>query len=527
VRFKVADEPHEFEQIFRLGYETFVEEIPQHTPNIDRRHVDRFHEENTYLIAVAGDAVVGMMAVRGQRPFSLDEKLGSIDPYLPAGRSVCELRLLAVQPAYRRGVVFRGLVDLLLEYGLARGWDLAVISGTVRQAKLYRHLGFVPFGPLVGSADAPFQPMYITIEGFEESAPELAAPHRDPVSFLPGPVILAPEVRAAFDRLPVSHRNGLFKEQFARTKSRLCGLVGAPHVEILLGSGTLANDVVAAQLSIEDRPGVVLSNGEFGERLIDHARRMRLHHAAIEFDWGEAFDAARITEAVTRSGAGWLWAVLSETSTGMLNDVGMLKSIAREHKLRLCLDCVSAIGAVPLDLGGVDLVSGASGKALASLAGLSFVFHTNNVEPEPTRLPRYLDLGYYADKGGIPFTHSSNLIAALDVALERFNTPAPFEHMQALSNWLRGELRHLGLPVLVDDSHASPAVITIPLPPDQSATAIGDDLQRLGLLVSYQSEYLARRNWIQIGLMGHCTRQHLERLLDALERVITPGVFSR
>jgi aspartate aminotransferase-like enzyme len=334
-------------------------------------------------------------------------------------------------------------------------------------------------------------------------------------------------VRAAFDRLPVSHRNGQFKEQFARTKSRLCRLVGAPHVEILLGSGTLANDVVAAQLSIDERPGVVLSNGEFGERLIDHARRMRLHHAAIEFDWGEAFDAARITEAVSRSRAGWLWAVLSETSTGMLNDVGRLKTIAQQHGLRLCLDCVSAIGAVPLDLRGVDLVSGASGKALAALAGLSFVFHTNNVTPEPTRLPRYLDLGYYADKGGIPFTHSSNLIAALDVALERFNTPSPFEHMRALSCWLRGELRRLGLPVLVGDDHASPAVITIPLPADQSSMAIGDDLQRVGLLVSYQSEYLVRRNWIQIGLMGHCTRQHLERLLDALERVITPGVFSR
>jgi len=32
---------------------------------------------------VDGDQLVGMMALRGQRPFSLDEKLGSVDPYLP------------------------------------------------------------------------------------------------------------------------------------------------------------------------------------------------------------------------------------------------------------------------------------------------------------------------------------------------------------------------------------------------------------------------------------------------------------
>jgi aspartate aminotransferase-like enzyme/GNAT superfamily N-acetyltransferase len=522
LRFKVAA-ASEFEQIFRLGYETFIEEIPQYPPNPEHRHVDRFHAENTYLVAMADDTVVGMIAVRDRRPFSLDEKLGNVDAYLPPGRSVCELRLLAVRREYRKGWVFRGLVDLLLEHGLARGWDLAIISGTVRQTKLYRHLGFVPFGPLVGSAEAPFQPMYITIEGFEMAAPELAAPHREAVSFLPGPVTLAPEVRAAFERLPVSHRNGEFREEFDRTKARLCRLVGAPHVEILLGSGTLANDVVAAQLSLQDGPGVVVSNGEFGERLIDHARRMRLPYTAVAFGWGERFDGGRITEAVEAARADWLWAVASETSTGMLNDLGMLRSIARRHDLALCLDCVSAIGAVPLDLPGVDFVTGASGKALAALPGLSFVFHAHQVAPEPTRLPRYLDLGYYAEKGGIPFTHSSNLIAALDAALDRFATDEPFAYVDGLSRWLRPRLCALGLPILVDGPDASPAVITIPFGDDCSATATGDALQRLGLLVAYQSEYLVRRNWLQIGLMGHCTRQHLERLLDALARAIGAG----
>ena len=80
VQYKVATESLEFEQIFQLAYDTFVEEIPQHQPNPDRRHVDRFHDENTYLIALAGDEVVGMLAIRGDRPFSLDEKLGNVDP---------------------------------------------------------------------------------------------------------------------------------------------------------------------------------------------------------------------------------------------------------------------------------------------------------------------------------------------------------------------------------------------------------------------------------------------------------------
>jgi len=71
------------------------------------------------------------------------------------------------------------LIDLLLEHGRARGYDLAIISGTLRQTKLYRHLGFSPFGPVVGTTEAPFQPMSITIEHFERTTPSLAGPrHR-------------------------------------------------------------------------------------------------------------------------------------------------------------------------------------------------------------------------------------------------------------------------------------------------------------------------------------------------------------
>jgi len=523
VQYKVATEPLEFEQIFQLAYDTFVEEIPQHQPNPDRRHVDRFHDENTYLIAKDDDAVVGMLAIRAERPFSLDEKLGNVDPYLPAGRSVCELRLLAVRKDYRRGTVFRGLIDLLVAHGRARGFDLAIISGTLRQEKLYRHLGFVAFARRVGTTEAPFQPMYLTFEDFQAKAPTIAAAAGEPVSFLPGPVLLSRDVRAAFERPPVSHRNAQFKEEFARTKSGLCRLTNAADVQILLGTGTLANDVVAAQLTLLDSPGVVLSNGEFGERLIDHARRMQLNHAAVEFDWGRTFDVRKVERAVERTKARWLWAVASETSTGMLNDLDVLKAVARRVDLALCLDCVSAIGAVPIDLSGVHLASGASGKALAALPGLSFVFYSHQLTPSPMRLPRYLDLGYYADKEGIPFTHSSNLVAALAAALARFNTDEPFERVAALSSWLRPKLRELGLPILVDDGHATPAVVTVPLPPSRSATLLGDRLQRHGLLVAYQSEYLERRNWFQIGLMGHCTEAHLERLVSALARINTAG----
>ena len=104
--FKIAREPVEFEQIKALNYETFVEEIPQHEENKDRSLTDKFHEENTYIICLKEEEVIGMICMRSNRPFSLDGKIGEVEQFLPVkAEKICEIRLLAVNPNYRNGRV--------------------------------------------------------------------------------------------------------------------------------------------------------------------------------------------------------------------------------------------------------------------------------------------------------------------------------------------------------------------------------------------------------------------------------------
>src|SRR5438105_14220566 len=73
--YKIASEAREFEQIHALNYRTFVDEIPQHAPNGRAQLVDRLHHENTYVVCLDGERLAGMVALRAERPFSLDEKL--------------------------------------------------------------------------------------------------------------------------------------------------------------------------------------------------------------------------------------------------------------------------------------------------------------------------------------------------------------------------------------------------------------------------------------------------------------------
>lgn len=524
--FKFANEDWEFEQIHRLNYRTFVEEIPQHQRSPAHRLVDKFHAENTYLICLSGQKLVGMLAVRANRPFSLDQKLENLDSYLPPGRKIAEIRLLAVEKGFRGAGVLQGILALLWQHGVEQGYDLAIISGTTRQIKLYEHLGFVPFGPLVGTGEAQFQPMYVTLETFEVTAREFlrSSParsfHPSAVNFLPGPVTVRREVRRAFEQAPESHRAAGFTADFQETRRLLCELARAGKVELFLGSGTLANDVVGGQLARLGGRGLVLSNGEFGSRLVDAARRFKLDFRALEFPWGEPLDLSVIRKHVAGLPApDWLWCVHCETSTGVLNPVSALVESCSEHGVKLCLDSISALGTVPVDLSGVYLASGASGKGLRAYPGVAMVFYHHPVPAAPDRLPRYLDLGYYAQQDGIPFTFSSNLLHALHAAIKRVDWEKRFAGLVELSLWLRTRLVELGFDLVANHTQTSPAVVTMVLPPEMNSLEIGRLMQEAGYLLSFNSEYLRRRNWIQICLMGECAREKVVSVTNALQRV--------
>jgi len=159
--FKIADTEDEFLQISRLNYKTFVDEIPQHETNESGVLVDKFHEKNVYFICKKRNHVIGMVAVCDERPFSLDSKIRNLDALIPsdAGK-LCEVRILSIEKKYRSTFVFRRLMLMLLEYAKENRLDTALISGTTRQLKLYKHMGFKPFHSLVGSGDALYQPMY-------------------------------------------------------------------------------------------------------------------------------------------------------------------------------------------------------------------------------------------------------------------------------------------------------------------------------------------------------------------------------
>ena len=341
------------------------------------------------------------------------------------------------------------------------------------------------------------------------------------INLLPGPVEVKVNVHQAFKDAAVSHRSEEFIRDFSLLKEKLTEIVGSRFAQIFMGSGTMANDVIAAQLKQISGTGLIISNGEFGERLIDHAKSANIDFDQITFEWGDYFDYGYINRYLdSKPPPSWIWAVNCETSTGVLNNINDLTVLSEKYQSKLILDCISSIGNIPLDLSRVYLASGVSGKGFASYSGLSMVFHNHEVTLNQREIPRYLNLGLYAN-AGIPFTLSSNLIYALNAAIDNYSSFPLFEIKQQNTFFVRNKLEELGFNIVSNMENSSVGVVTVKLPKGINSRYVGDSLRESGFETSYASEYLLTKNWLQICTMGEVDIKVISNVIDMLYSICT------
>jgi aspartate aminotransferase-like enzyme len=544
--FKQAETPQEFEEIHRLNYQTFVSEIPQHPDPGNGRLVDKFHHKNSYFIAVEDDQLIGMVCGHDQPPFSVADRLTDPAILQQPGMRPLEVRLLAVRPEKRNSTIFFGLLWTIYEHAQRRGYTHLLLSGIQERLPFYQRLGCTALGPAVPCGQAAFVPMVMTIgqlparlervkqlwemhvgrengHGAGNGSP--AARLRE-VCLLPGPVTVAPEVHEAYQQRAIYHRGEEFVFLFRKVRQTLGHLAGGRDVALLNGSGTLANEAVAAMLAADPGQGrgLLLVNGEFGQRLARQATRFGLNPRLLTWPWGQPWDLDEVAGALADEPAGsWVWGVHQESSTGVLNDLPGLVRLARSRGIRVCLDCISSLGAVPLDLREVFLATGATGKSLGSYAGLGIVFASGQdlAHLDTSRVPSYLDIPAILASEGPRYTFPSATVRALDVALDAYRTPAmaqtQYDRYAALGVYVRQRLRHMKLPLLARDAWACPVITTFAPPGDESAATFVALCRSWGFAIGGQSQYLMERRLVQIATMGAVTHVDCEPLFDRLE----------
>jgi hypothetical protein len=99
---------------------------------------------------------------------------------------------------------------------------------------------------------------------------------------------------------------------------------------VITGSGSAANEAMLSSV-VGDQKILILSNGEFGERLHETSSIYNRHTFILRFPWGEQLDFEVIDRYLETHAIDVIAVVHHETSSGMLNSLAEVGELAQAH----------------------------------------------------------------------------------------------------------------------------------------------------------------------------------------------------
>jgi aspartate aminotransferase-like enzyme len=292
----------------------------------------------------------------------------------------------------------------------------------------------------------------------------------------PGPTPLPPEVVAAEAAPMMHHRSPDFRALLGETLAMLKAVFATENdVLLFTGSGTAAMESAVANLLAPGDRVVVASAGNFGQRWLKIVAAYGIETVAVEEEWGERLDPARVGAAAEESGAAAVFVTHSETSTGVVHDVEAIAKATAPTGALLVVDAVSSLGGIELDTDawGVDVVVAGSQKALMAPPGLAFASVSPRawIRAQREGLPRfYLDWRRAADaqaKNDTAFTPAVSLVAALRASLGLITARGPqatWAHNRRLAHATREGVKALGLGLFSPDDDTAAMVTAFRMP---------------------------------------------------------------
>jgi len=291
-----------------------------------------------------------------------------------------------------------------------------------------------------------------------------------------GPTPIPPKVSQVMAEPALYHRAPAFVEVYARCLERL-KMVFETDNEVLTfaASGSGAMESAVANLVRPGTKALVARCGKFGERWLELCEVYGANTIDYSAEWGTKIEPAELERRLA-DGVEVVFTTLSETSTGVVNDIRSLTEVAHAAGALIAVDAVSGLGAIPIpqDEWGVDVVVAGSQKALMCPPGLAFA------SAGAAALERGGGPAYYFDwqralegqrkqPPDSPFTPATTLFMALDVALEMIETEGlenVYGRHRILGRATRAAVKALDLDLFGPEDEAANVVTAVRLPED-------------------------------------------------------------
>jgi len=187
--------------------------------------------------------------------------------------------------------------------------------------------------------------------------------------------MVAPRVYQAMTQNVVGHLDPFFFQVADEIRSLLGYAYSTSNQFNLAISGTGSSGMEAAVANFTE-PGMkfaLLTNGFFGDRLGEMARRQGGEVVRLAKPWGEPYDPQEGREFILRERPQVVAFVQAETSTGMFNQAKPICEAAHEVDALTIADCVTSLGGMPVlvDENGIDIAYSCTQKGLGCPPGLA------------------------------------------------------------------------------------------------------------------------------------------------------------
>jgi 2-aminoethylphosphonate-pyruvate transaminase len=357
----------------------------------------------------------------------------------------------------------------------------------------------------------------------------------DPLLLTPGPLTTSKRVKEVMVHDWGSRDATFLKintEVLARVRDVVDG--GEDFVTVpMQGSGTFAVEAMLTTFVPRDGGILLLINGAYGQRakrICEIAGRKAFVHETAEDTPPNLAEVEKLlasTPAITH-----VFAVHCETTSGILNPIVEIATLAAKHNKRFLVDAMSAFGALPLDARTVtfDAVAASSNKCIEGVPGLGFVICRKSAldKTAGNATTLVLDLQDQARNfektGQYRFTPPIHVIVSFHQALEEFLAEGGVagrggryaENCRVLIDGMRG----LGFEPLLPDRLQAPIIVTFRMPADPrfAFQEFYDKLKERGYVI-YPGK-LTVADSFRIGCIGRLYPDHMRGALAAIQDIL-------
>lgn len=354
--------------------------------------------------------------------------------------------------------------------------------------------------------------------------------------FAPGPVLTTEKVKKAALIPDLCHRRGDFEKIYSELRKGILKIVNASDEHytsiVITGSGSAANECVISSVFSENSKALIISNGEFGNRLQDFVECYKIPNVVLSFEWGEYPDISKIEEALKNdTSITHLIMVMHETSSGMINPVKEVSELTKKYNILFHLDAVSAVGGEKIDLNawGVDYCTGVPNKAIGGQPGVAFAVikkeRIGEIENTPVnnvylRLQKHIEIAESINQ--TPNTPSvvmfntflESVRELLDEGIEK-----RISRYRESAEIIRKHVALMGLKVLLDESLSSNTVTSVFLPQSIPVHDFIDKMEEEGYVLYLGKGPFLEKNMFQIANMGQIFPDDCRGFVKVLERV--------